>query len=178
MSPSNTLTPTQLAALPGFDPTKHIGTLGTPPATRHLTQEDYDALPETDRMKVVLLAEKLDVQKLTREVGEVEISKKTVEEQVSVPVSLQHEEVIIHQTKASGDVAVTGTIGDGQTIKVPLTEEVAQVSKSTHVAGEVEVEKRLTTEQKTISDTVRHEELDVNKGTTGRVTVEDETHKM
>ena len=174
---SDTSNSAQLAGtnLPGFDPAKHIGTLGAPPDTRHLTREEYDALDDETRMKVQLLAEHLDVTKAQREVGEVEIGKKIVEEKVSVPVTLEHEEVIIHQTKVSGGDAHGAVIGDSQTIKVPLTEEVAQITKTTSVTGEVEIEKRVASEQKTISDTVRREELDVNKGTTGRVTVEDDT---
>jgi len=142
---------------------------------RSVSRTDYNKMPENDRMRVQLLAEELQVDKQVRQVGEVEIGKRVVSEQVSVPVSLQREEVIIHQTNVSGGDARGAVIGEGQTITVPISEEFAQVSKTTSVAGEVEIEKRMTTEQKTISDTVRHEELDVNKGTTGRVTVEDDT---
>jgi len=142
---------------------------------RSVSRTDYNKMPENDRMRVQLLQEELQVDKQVRQVGEVEIGKRVVSEQVSVPVSLQREEVIIHQTNVSGGNAGGAVIGEGQTITVPISEEFAQVSKTTSVAGEVEIEKRMTTEQKTISDTVRHEELDVNKGTTGRVTMDDET---
>jgi len=142
---------------------------------RSVSRTDYNKMPENDRMRVQLLQEELSVDKQVRQVGEVEIGKRVVTEQVSVPVSLQREEVIIHQTNVSGGDARGAVIGEGQTITVPISEEFAQVSKTTSVAGEVEIEKRMTTEQKTISDTVRREELDVNKGTTGRVTVEDDT---
>ena len=144
---------------------------------RSVSRTDYNKMPENDRMRVQLLQEELSVDKQVRQIGEVEIGKRTVTEQVSVPVSLQREEVIIHQTNVSGGDARGAVIGEGQTIVVPISEEFAQVSKTTSVSGEVEIEKRMTTEQKTISDTVRHEELDVNKGTTGRVTVEDETNR-
>jgi len=142
---------------------------------RSVSRTDYNKMPENDRMRVQLLQEELQVDKQVRQIGEVEIGKRTVTEQVSVPVSLQREEVIIHQTNVSGGDARGAVIGEGQTITVPISEEFAQVSKTTHVSGEVEIEKRMTTEQKTIADTVRHEELDVNKGTTGRVTIEDDT---
>lgn len=142
---------------------------------RSISRTDYNALPENDRMRVQLVEEELHVDKEVRQIGEVEISKRVVSEQVSVPVTLEREEVIIHRTNVTGGAA--GTIGADQTIVVPISEEFANVTKTAHVTGEVEVEKRMTSEQKTISDTVRHEELEVNQGTTGRVTIEDDTTK-
>ncbi len=162
----------QYAQLTGGDyATRPYGKL----ENRTISRTDYNKLPENDRMRVQLMEEELHVDKQVRQIGEVEIGKRVVSEQVNVPVTLEREEVIIHQRTVSGRDAAGAVIGDNQTIVVPISEEVAQVSKTTSVTGEVEVEKRMTTEQKTISDTVRHEEIDVNKGTTGRVTIEDET---
>ncbi len=140
---------------------------------RSISRTDYNTMPENDRMRVQLVEEELHVDKEVRQIGEVEISKRVVSEQVSVPVTLEREEVIIHRTNVTGGAA--GTIGADQTIVVPISEEFANVTKTAHVTGEVEVEKRMTSEQKTISDTVRREELEVNEGTTGRVTVQDDT---
>ncbi|RYF39306.1 MAG: DUF2382 domain-containing protein, partial [Cytophagaceae bacterium] len=141
---------------------------------RSISRTDYNALPETDRTRVQLVEEELHVDKELRQIGEVEISKRVVSEQVQVPVTLQREEVIIHRHAVSG-TGTAGTIGADETIVVPISEEVANVTKTTHVTGEVEIEKRVVTEQKTVSDTVRREELDINEGTTGRVHVEDDT---
>jgi len=141
---------------------------------RSISRTDYNSLPETDRTRVQLVEEELHVDKELRQIGEVEISKRVVSEQVQVPVTLEREEVVIHHRAVSGGDASGATIGD-QTIVVPISEEFANVTKTAHVTGEVEVEKRVTTEQKTISDTVRHEELDVNEGTTGRVRIENDT---
>ncbi len=140
---------------------------------RSISRTDYNSLPENDRMKVQLVEEELHVDKEVRQIGEVQIGKRIVTEQVNVPVTLEREEVIIHRRDVSGGAA--GTIGADQTIVVPISEEFAQVTKTAHVTGEVEIEKRMTSEQKTVSDTVRREELDLNEGTTGRVTVEDDT---
>lgn len=145
---------------------------------RSVSRTDYNKMPENDRMRVQLMEEELHVDKQVRQIGEVEIGKRVVTEQVNVPVSLEREEVIIHQTTVSGGDARGAVIGDGQTIVVPISEEVATVSKTTSVTGEVEVEKRMTTEQKTISDTVRREEIDIKQGTTGRVTIQDDTKKI
>jgi uncharacterized protein (TIGR02271 family) len=139
-----------------------------------ISRTDYNALPETDRTRVQLVEEELHVDKELRQIGEVEISKRVVSEQVQVPVTLEREEVVIHRHAVSGTGTV-GTIGADETIVVPISEEVANVTKTAHVTGEVEIEKRVTTEQKTVADTVRREELDINQGTTGRVRVEDDT---
>ena len=143
---------------------------------RSISRTDYNAMPETDRNLVQLVAEELHVDKELRQIGEVEISKRVVSEQVQVPVTLEREEIIIHRRDVSGS-GTAGTIGADQTIVVPISEEFANVTKTAHVTGEVEIEKRVTSEQKTVSDTVRREELDVNQGTTGRVRVEDDTNK-
>ncbi len=141
---------------------------------KSISRTDYNALPENDRTRVQLVEEELHVDKELRQIGEVQISKRVVSEQVQVPVTLEREEVIIHRHDVSGGNASGATIGD-QTIVVPISEEFANVSKTTQVTGEVEIEKRITSEEKTITDTVRHEELDVNQGTTGRVRIEDDT---
>ena len=142
---------------------------------RSISRDEYNALGETDRMKVRLLEEELHVEKTERQIGEVEVSKRIVTEQVEVPVTLEREEIIIHRsaaTGASGDV-LASDITD-QTIVVPIREEFAEVTKTAHVAEEVEIERRTVSQEKTISDTVRREELDVTGGVEGRVRVEGE----
>ncbi|HEX8463495.1 MAG TPA: YsnF/AvaK domain-containing protein [Abditibacterium sp.] len=135
----------------------YVDTTDTRPT---VTRAEYDRLSEPERLKVRLVEEELHVNKESRQTGEVEISKRVVEEQVSVPVTLEREEVIIHRHAATGDA--TGVIGDGETIVVPVREEFANVSKTSHVTGEVEIEKRVTSTEKTVSDTVRREELVVD----------------
>ena len=76
---------------------------------RSISRTDYNSLPENDRMKVQLVEEELHVDKEVRQIGEVQIGKRVVSEQVSVPVTLEREEVIIHRRDVSGGAA--GTIG-------------------------------------------------------------------
>lgn len=143
---------------------------------RSISRADYNTLSDDTRQRVQLLEEELHVDKEMRQIGEVEVSKRVVSEQVQVPVTLEREEVIIHRRDVSGGDASGANFGE-QTIVVPISEEVANVSKTTHVTGEVEIERRTTTEQKTISDSVRREELNINEGTTGGVRVEDDTNR-
>lgn len=142
---------------------------------RDISRDEYNALDDTARLKVRLLEEELHVDKAERQVGEVEISKRIITEQVEVPVTLEREEIVIHRSAAtgvSGDVSASD-ITD-QTIVVPVREEFAQVTKTAHVAEEVEIERHVISEEKTISDTVRREELDITDNVQGRVRIEGE----
>lgn len=149
---------------PGYDPTLHVGTTGAPPDLRNITRAEYEALGEEDRLKVALLAEELQVGKEMRQTGEVQVSKRVVEEQVSVPVTLEHEEVTVtrHKVDQPLDATRQGDAFQDKTLTVALKEEVPVVSKVAHVVEEVEIAKTKVAQQQTVSDTVRHEEVDIN----------------
>ena len=49
------------------------------------------------------------------------------------------------------------------TIEVPLKREEAVVSKTAHVTGEVKVTKGERSETKNVSETLRHEEVEIEK---------------
>ena len=132
---------------------------------------------DLDHTRVELLAEQVDVQKQERQAGEVQISKRVVEEKVMVPVTLRREEVTMTRTKSQSlpdpILAQNEGVFKDETIIIVLHEEVPVITKTTRVAEIIEVQKRVTTETKSISESVRHEEVDINQGTTGRVTIED-----
>ena len=116
--------------------------------------------------KVELAAEELHVDKTRQQAGEVEIHKEVVEEQVQVPVTLQHEEVVITRHAVNRDLAPGESFSDqDEVVRIPVTEEVANVTKTAHVVEEVEVGKRVVSEDQTVTGTVRHEELDMNDTT-------------
>ena len=122
-----------------------------------------------DDTVVQLAAEELHVDKTRQQAGEVEIRKEVVQEQVEIPVTLEHEEVVITRRAVDG-AANSGDIGaDEEVVRIPVSEEVANVTKSARVVEEVEVEKRIVTENQTVSGTVRHEELDVDDSTRNRM---------
>lgn len=165
-----------------FQPSTSTSSTFTSTSTSGISTSD-EALGEGDQMKVELLSEALDVQKQERQLGEVQISKRVVEEKVMVPVTLRHEEVTMTRNKAQALPDSTSPItGQGETFKdetftIILHEEVPVISKTTRVSEIVEVQKRVLTETKTITETVRHEEVNIDEGTTGRVTIEGDTSK-
>ncbi len=156
-----------------------MGTTSTMDTTSNMTsalpkvsREEYDRLDEAGRQRVQLLEEELHVGKDKRAAGEVEISKRIVEEQVSVPVTLEREELVItRKTGVTGDVVGEGAFTD-EVITVPLSEEFATVSKTAHVAEEIEIEKRTISQDTTVGGTVRHEELEVSGDQASRVRTE------
>ncbi|WP_216322681.1 DUF2382 domain-containing protein [Deinococcus aestuarii] len=134
-------------------------------STYHSRDEDT-----TDRMfktpgRLQLLEERLLVNKERYLAGQVEIGKHVETRQESVAVPLQREEVVIERHAVTDARPVEGDAflsSAGQTVRVELEAERANVSKQAYVTEEVEVGKRSVTEQQTVTDTVGREVLDVN----------------
>jgi len=142
-----------------------------------VSREEYDRLDADGRTRVQLIEEELHVGKDVRELGEVEISKRVVEEQVSVPVTLEREELVITRTAGTGEAVAGSTNFTDEVITVPIREEFATVNKTAHVSEEVEIEKRTTHQQTTVGGTVRHEELEVEGGPQSNVRIEGDTNR-
>lgn len=118
--------------------------------------------------KVQLAAEELHVDKTRQQAGEVEVHKEVVEEHVEIPVTLHHEEVVVTRHAVDRDMAPGERISDlgaDEVVRIPVTQEVANVTKTAHVVEEVEIGKRVVSEDQTVSGTVRHEEIDINDTT-------------
>jgi len=119
-------------------------------------------------MRVPVVEESLSVGKEMRQTGEVEVSKHVVQEEVQVPVTLRHEEVVVTRHAVDRPVgAGEAVIGESETIRVPVHEEVARVSKEARVAEEIEIQKRSMSHEQTVSDTVRREVVDIDQPTAG-----------
>ena len=122
---------------------------------------DVDVNDDTIRVPVV--EEELNVSKDRHQAGAVGVSKHVVEEQVNVPVEVSHEEVHVERHAVNRPLREgEATIGENETIKVPVMEETVTVSKDAHVVEEIEITKERVTEQQTVSDTVRREEVDID----------------
>lgn len=116
-----------------------------------------------EERKLQLRAERLSVDKRRVDAGEAVVGKRVVSETAEVDVPLVHEELYIERRPASGTYSGNvGTIGDGESIHVPLSREEADVQKRTVVTEEVAVGQRRVEETKHVSETLRKEELDVD----------------
>lgn len=125
-----------------------------------------DTTTDADTIRVPVVEEELNVQKQAQQTGEVQVTKQVIEEQVNVPVTVQREEVVVTRNPVDRPLqAGEDVLQDGDTIRVPVTEEVVTVSKEARVAEEIEIQKQTTAEQQVVSDTVRREEVDIADST-------------
>ena len=145
-----------------YDNTRNAGyndaaTTGTTGYDR--TRDANYATTNDDQQAMRLREEQLNVNKQQVQSGEVSLGKNVVEEQKTVNVPVTHEEVYIENRPASGNVTDDGTpIGEGENIRVPVSEERVNVSKDTVTTGEVSIGKRAVQENQQVTDTVRREE--------------------
>jgi len=128
--------------------------------------EDASVGTAEGQIRVPVVEERLDVEKREVELGAAEIRKTVETEQVSIPIELTHEEVHVNRVDVSDRPVAAGDLDDAfkeGTIRVPVRGEEAIVSKQAFVTGEVVIDRYRTTEQQTVSDTVRRERVEVDE---------------
>jgi uncharacterized protein (TIGR02271 family) len=118
--------------------------------------------------RISLLSEVLRVNKERVETGEVRLRKDVRTENQTINVPVSREELVIERVAGNNRNATGEQIGDNDEIRVPLSEERVNVEKAPVVREEVRVGKRQVQDTQTVSDNVRHEELEVDDKT-GRV---------
>lgn len=126
-------------------------------------EADTQAGTRAERTRIVTHEERLQARPVQQQTGEVEIRKEVVEDVQTIDVPVRREEVVIERRPVSGETADTGTIeAAGETVRVPLMEEQVEVTKVVRPVEEVEVSKRVVEDTRTVSDTVRREEVRVD----------------
>ena len=111
-----------------------------------------------------LREEQLQARKTSVESGRVQLGKDVVEETKTMEVPVSREEVFVERhpvDRRPADQPIGA--GESQTIEVPVREERLEVDKQPVVYEEVGVGKRATQETQQVSDTVRREELRVDR---------------
>lgn len=173
----------QIKGAPDFDSTAQlqstdedrIGTYyGAHGFRRDEWRRDRDVAADETRLRgqqstgtersIKLKDEELRVGKREVEAGGVRLRKIVRTEVVNQPVELKREEIVVERVPASG-AAATEDFSEDE-IYVPLRREEAVVAKEARVREEVRIGKRHETEQQTISDTVRHEDVEIEKEST------------
>ena len=149
--------------------TGSYGTSGTGTSTesglRAASMNTASERTTSDRDEVIPVAEEeLRVGKRDVSHGRVRIRSYVVERPVSEQVSLREERVDVERRPVSGTTQTGSLSGDPfqeRTIEVEERGEEAVVSKEARVVEEVVVRKEAETHTKTVSDTVRKTEVDV-----------------
>jgi uncharacterized protein (TIGR02271 family) len=126
------------------------------------------------RTRLVRHEEELDVDKVSRQRGEVTVDKHVVEENKTFEVPVRREEVHVdrHPVGASADAtqSASGDLNSGEaftddSITVPLMEEDVEVRKVARPVEEVEISKTHSEDTRRVDDTVRREEFDIDDDT-------------
>ncbi len=120
--------------------------------------------PETDDA-MTRSEEELRVGTTERESGRVRLQKYVVEEEVTKTVPVRREEVRVERepiTDANRGDAVDGPAISGEEHEVVLHSEEAVVDKQTVPKERIRLEKDVTTDEETVSGTVRKEQVEVD----------------
>jgi uncharacterized protein (TIGR02271 family) len=121
------------------------------------------AATDADTLRVERYAEELQAQKVERQAGEVRVSKDVVEEQRTLEVPVEREEVRVRSvTPSETSVDASEAFQEG-TISVPVREQDVELRKEVRVAEEIGIEKREVTERERVSGTVREERVNVEE---------------
>ncbi len=136
---------------------------------------DYASAPQATTategaQNIQLLGEVLRVHKDRVSAGEVRFRKEVITDMQTIQVPVTREELVIERHAVNSQTPVSGTIGEGTEIRIPLTEERASLDKSTVVREEVAVGKRAVEDTESLEGSTRREELiveDETKSTTG-----------
>ena len=115
-----------------------------------------------DTRRVQLHDEQLQVYKRPVQTGEALLHKEVVSEQKTMDVPVNREEVYIERHPASGRASDT-PIGEGESIRVPVSEEKVNVSKQTVETGEIALRKRQVQDTQQVSDTVSKEKAHIER---------------
>jgi uncharacterized protein (TIGR02271 family) len=119
--------------------------------------------PGGANVEVPLSEEEVNVGKRTVSAGDIKIHKKITTEQVNVPVELKREDAVIERVPAHEMQEGGKEPFQEEHVEIPLSREEPVVEKKTHLTGGVRVRKTEGTEQRTVQENVRREEVDVDE---------------
>ena len=132
-----------------------------PPGTSH-TAHSHTMSGAHGQQTIQAREEELQVKKQKQKAGEVHVRKEVHTEHKTIDVPVEREEVVIERHAASGKAA-SGPIREGQEIRVPVSEEHVEVTKTPVVKEEVTVGKRKVKDTEHVSETVRKEEIKIDE---------------
>jgi uncharacterized protein (TIGR02271 family) len=150
---------------------RHFGDVGAISTTdrtsyneQYVDQPRRGKLTPDEEATLRLKAEEVKIGKREVEYGGVRLRKIVRTETVNQPVTLQREEIVVERVPVQGETARTGDANfTDEEIYIPLRREEAVVEKSVRATEEVHVGKRRETDQREISETVRREDVQIEK---------------
>jgi uncharacterized protein (TIGR02271 family) len=138
---------------------------------RNRMDTDHD-FADNDEDRLRLHEERLQVNKDRVQTGEVNVGKRVVEENQTIEVPVEREEIYVERRPVNEEVTDSSVDGgsrlgadayqEGDNIHIPLTEERVNVSKTDVVSEEIVVGKRKVQDTEVVNETVRREEADID----------------
>ena len=146
------------------------------------TGTDHNPHEQTEGGRTITVREEvLQTHKLLIETGEVVVRKEVITEEKTITVPVSREELVIERRpippQSSDQPVQEGQIldealKDGKTLRIVLHEEQVRVEKYPVVKEEVFISKRQIEETKPFSDTVKREEIHIER--VGKVHIQEE----
>jgi uncharacterized protein (TIGR02271 family) len=118
---------------------------------------------EGETVEVPLAQERLHVEKREKELGSVRLRKVVRSEIVNQPVELRHEEVVVERVTGTGAGQPGKDAFTEKVVTIPVREEEAVIEKTVESAGAVRARKVVESEQQDVSETVRKEDVEVER---------------
>lgn len=107
------------------------------------------------------LEERLHAETRPETVGEVRIEKDVVEEQRTLNVPLQHDELEVRRVAVDGAADPDALSEEHESVRIPLSADRLNVVKEPRVVEELEVAAVRHQGTQRVADTVRREEIDI-----------------
>ncbi len=129
---------------------------------------------EGENISVPVIEEQLKAGVREKEGGMARITKNVVEEQKTIDVPVQHEEVYVTERAVNRAATKEDLAAMDRDIEIPLTQQEVVTKKEAVVTGEVNIRKETVRDTERVTDTVRREEVHVDDPKNPRVHVEGE----
>ena len=131
---------------------------------RELSFSEHSSANSTDNLKLTLFAEDLSVEKEAVETGRLRVSKQTHTREVAVDESLFRESTEIETIPIGRQIFEMPSVRcEGETIVVPIVEEILYTERRLILKEEVRITRRKTTEQFHDRVTLRYQEAVVTR---------------
>ncbi len=127
---------------------------------------------DDENIRVPVVEERLKAGVRETEAGRARIVKDVVEEQKTIDVPVEREELYVTERAVNRPATEADLQARDRDIEVPLKEQEVVTQKEARVVGEVGIRKETVTETERASDTVRREEVHVEDAGSKHVHVE------
>jgi uncharacterized protein (TIGR02271 family) len=127
---------------------------------------DLYGLNEQDHQTLRLYEERLIANKIRQKAGEVTVGKHVETETQRVSVPVEKERVVIERVSPTGQNVVAPGVDafqEGEVVRMDVYEETPDIRKEAFVREEVRVRKEVEQDTVEANETLRREELDIDK---------------